>query len=277
MPAADSEAAGLDDQALLAAMDLDDSFVPVRTLAEGDGGTTELVVRREPRPGEPVLLVRKRMPAPLANESGARRGQGGAGGQGGRRFSAAARARAVPAARCARGGVRLCGGAHSARACAGAGAAGAGARGGPGAAVVPGACAAACGGRGTPGHRARKRGGGRGRRAPHRPGDCSHARGRRLARYHAPWHVGLCGAGAVWVCADRRKVGCFFAWPRVGIRAHGGGPAGRVVRLCGEGVSACAAGPASGDQKGNGLRAVRALPVRGRARARACRDACGHG
>ncbi len=69
MPAADSEAAGLDDQALLAAMDLDDSFVPVRTLAEGDGGTTELVVRREPRPGEPVLLVRKRMPAPLANES----------------------------------------------------------------------------------------------------------------------------------------------------------------------------------------------------------------
>lgn len=69
MPATDSEAAGLDDQALLAAMDLDDSFVPVRTLAEGDGGTTELVVRREPRPGEPVLLVRKRMPAPLANES----------------------------------------------------------------------------------------------------------------------------------------------------------------------------------------------------------------
>lgn len=69
MPATDSEAAGLDDQALLAAMDLDDSFAPVRTLAEGDGGTTELVVRREPRPGEPVLLVRKRMPAPLANES----------------------------------------------------------------------------------------------------------------------------------------------------------------------------------------------------------------
>lgn len=68
MPATDSEAAGLDDQALLAAMDLDDSFAPVRTLAEGDGGTTELVVRREPRPGEPVLLVRKRMPAPLANE-----------------------------------------------------------------------------------------------------------------------------------------------------------------------------------------------------------------
>lgn len=55
-------------EALLAAMDLDDSFVPVRTLAEGDGGTTELVARREPRPGEPVLLVRKRMPAPLANE-----------------------------------------------------------------------------------------------------------------------------------------------------------------------------------------------------------------
>lgn len=69
MPAADSTATGPDDQALLAAMDLDDSFAPVRTLAEGDGGTTELVVRREPRPGEPVLLVRKRMPAPLANES----------------------------------------------------------------------------------------------------------------------------------------------------------------------------------------------------------------
>ncbi len=68
MPATDSMAAGPDDQALLAAMDLDDSFAPVRTLAEGDGGTTELVVRREPRPGEPVLLVRKRMPAPLANE-----------------------------------------------------------------------------------------------------------------------------------------------------------------------------------------------------------------
>lgn len=69
MPAADSTATGPDGQALLAAMDLDDSFAPVRTLAEGDGGTTELVVRREPRPGEPVLLVRKRMPAPLANES----------------------------------------------------------------------------------------------------------------------------------------------------------------------------------------------------------------
>ncbi len=69
MPAIDSTLADPDDQALLAAMDLDDSFAPVRTLAEGDGGTTELVVRREPRPGEPVLLVRKRMPAPLANES----------------------------------------------------------------------------------------------------------------------------------------------------------------------------------------------------------------
>lgn len=69
MPAIDSTLADPDDQALLTAMDLDDSFVPVRTLAEGDGGTTELVVRREPRPGEPVLLVRKRMPAPLANES----------------------------------------------------------------------------------------------------------------------------------------------------------------------------------------------------------------
>lgn len=55
-------------QALLAAMDLDDSFVPVRTLGEGDGGTTELVARRVARAGEPALLVRKRMPAPLANE-----------------------------------------------------------------------------------------------------------------------------------------------------------------------------------------------------------------
>ncbi|MST60837.1 serine/threonine-protein kinase [Parafannyhessea umbonata] len=69
MPAIDSTLADPDDQALLAAMDLDDSFVPVRVLAQGDGGTTELVARREPRPGEPVLLVRKRMPAPLANES----------------------------------------------------------------------------------------------------------------------------------------------------------------------------------------------------------------
>lgn len=68
MPAADSTLADPDDQALLTAMDLDDSFVPVRTLAQGDGGTTELVARCEPRPGEPVLLVRKRMPAPLANE-----------------------------------------------------------------------------------------------------------------------------------------------------------------------------------------------------------------
>ncbi len=55
-------------EALLAAMDLDDSFVLVRTLAEGDGGTTELVARRVARAGEPALLVRKRMPAPLANE-----------------------------------------------------------------------------------------------------------------------------------------------------------------------------------------------------------------
>ena len=68
MPAIDSTLADPDDQALLAAMDLDDSFVPVRVLAQGDGGTTELVARREPRPGEPVLLVRKRMPVPLANE-----------------------------------------------------------------------------------------------------------------------------------------------------------------------------------------------------------------
>lgn len=56
------------DDELLAALDLDDSFVPVRTLAQGDGGTTELVARREARRGEPALLVRKRMPAPLANE-----------------------------------------------------------------------------------------------------------------------------------------------------------------------------------------------------------------
>ena len=68
MPAIDSTLADPDGQALLAAMDLDDSFVPVRTLAQGDGGTTELVARREPRAGEPVLLVRKRMPEPLANE-----------------------------------------------------------------------------------------------------------------------------------------------------------------------------------------------------------------
>ena len=39
MPAIDSTLADPDDQALLTAMDLDDSFVPVRTLAQGDGGT----------------------------------------------------------------------------------------------------------------------------------------------------------------------------------------------------------------------------------------------
>jgi hypothetical protein len=55
-------------EALLEALDLDDSFSPVRTLAEGKAGTTELVVRRDPRPGESTLLVRKRMPAQLANE-----------------------------------------------------------------------------------------------------------------------------------------------------------------------------------------------------------------
>jgi hypothetical protein len=55
-------------EALLEALDLDDSFSPVRTLAEGKAGTTELVVRRDPRAGEPTLLVRKRMPAQLANE-----------------------------------------------------------------------------------------------------------------------------------------------------------------------------------------------------------------
>ena len=108
MPATDSEAAGLDDQALLAAMDLDDSFVPVRTLAEGDGGTTELVVRREPRPGEPVLLVRKRMPAPLANESAWRAlqvaelaGACDAAGADGAAGAAPGEAKAVPAAKAA--------------------------------------------------------------------------------------------------------------------------------------------------------------------------------
>ena len=40
MPAIDSTLADPDDQALLTAMDLDDSFVPVRTLAQGDGGTS---------------------------------------------------------------------------------------------------------------------------------------------------------------------------------------------------------------------------------------------
>ncbi|RRF89478.1 MAG: serine/threonine protein kinase [Coriobacteriaceae bacterium] len=55
-------------EALLEALDLDDSFSPVRTLAEGKAGTTELVVRSDPRAGEPTLLVRKRMPAQLANE-----------------------------------------------------------------------------------------------------------------------------------------------------------------------------------------------------------------
>ena len=61
MPAIDSTLADPDDQALLTAMALDDSVVPGRTLAQGDGGTTELAARREPRPGEPGLLVRKRV------------------------------------------------------------------------------------------------------------------------------------------------------------------------------------------------------------------------
>lgn len=108
MPATDSEAAGLDDQALLAAMDLDDSFVPVRTLAQGDGGTTELVARREPRPGEPVLLVRKRVPAPLANEPAWRAlqvaelaGTCDAAGADGAAGAAPGEAKAVPAAKAA--------------------------------------------------------------------------------------------------------------------------------------------------------------------------------
>lgn len=108
MPAADSTATGPDDQALLAAMDLDDSFAPVRTLTEGDGGTTELVVRREPRPGEPVLLVRKRMPVPLANEPAWRALQVAeladacdAAGADGAAGAAPGEAKAVPAAKAA--------------------------------------------------------------------------------------------------------------------------------------------------------------------------------
>ena len=108
MPATDSMAAGPDGQSLLAAMDLDDSFAPVRTLAEGDGGTTELVVRREPRPGEPVLLVRKRVPAPLANEPAWRAlqvaelaGTCDAAGADGAAGAAPGEAKAVPAAKAA--------------------------------------------------------------------------------------------------------------------------------------------------------------------------------
>ena len=108
MPAIDSTLADPDDQALLTAMDLDDSFVPVRTLAQGDGGTTELVARREPRPGEPVLLVRKRMPAPLANESAWRAlqvaelaGTCDAAGADGAAGAAPGEAKAVPAAKAA--------------------------------------------------------------------------------------------------------------------------------------------------------------------------------
>ncbi|MGN0077118.1 MAG: protein kinase [Parafannyhessea sp.] len=63
-----TEGSNPEDEALLEALDLDDSFSPVRTLAEGEAGMTELVVRREPRAGEPTLLVRKRMPTGLANE-----------------------------------------------------------------------------------------------------------------------------------------------------------------------------------------------------------------
>ena len=106
MPAIDSTLADPDDQALLTAMDLDDSFVPVRTLAQGDGGTTELVARREPRPGEPVLLVRKRVPAPLANEPAWRAlqvaelaGTCDAAGADGAAGAAPGEAKAVPAAR----------------------------------------------------------------------------------------------------------------------------------------------------------------------------------
>lgn len=108
MPVIDSTLADPDDQALLAAMDLDDSFVPVRTLAQGDGGTTELVARREPRPGEPVLLVRKRMPAPLANEPAWRAlqvaelaGTCDAAGADGAAGAAPGEATAVPAAKAA--------------------------------------------------------------------------------------------------------------------------------------------------------------------------------
>ena len=108
MPAIDSTLADPDDQALLTAMELDDSFVPVRTLAQGDGGTTELVARREPRPGEPVLLVRKRVPAPLANEPAWRAlqvaelaGTCDAAGADGAAGAAPGEAKAVPAAKAA--------------------------------------------------------------------------------------------------------------------------------------------------------------------------------
>lgn len=108
MPAIDSTLADPDDQALLAAMDLDDSFVPVRVLAQGDGGTTELVARREPRPGEPVLLVRKCMPVPLANEPAWRAlqvaelaGTCDAAGADGAAGAAPGEAKAVPAAKAA--------------------------------------------------------------------------------------------------------------------------------------------------------------------------------
>ena len=50
---------------LLDAIELDDSFTLVRVLAETPGGRTELVRRS----GATDLLVRKRMPTALANES----------------------------------------------------------------------------------------------------------------------------------------------------------------------------------------------------------------
>ena len=82
--------------------------MPGRALAQGDGGTTELVARREPRPGEPVLLVRKRVPAPLANEPAWRAlqvaelaGTCDAAGADGAAGAAPGEAKAVPAAKAA--------------------------------------------------------------------------------------------------------------------------------------------------------------------------------
>lgn len=60
---------GADEEPLLAALDRDDRYRTISILASGDSGTTELVEPRRPAaPGLPALLVRKRIPAPIANE-----------------------------------------------------------------------------------------------------------------------------------------------------------------------------------------------------------------
>lgn len=295
MPAIDSMLADPDDQALLAAMDLDDSFVPVRVLAQGDGGTTELVARREPRPGEPVLLVRKCMPAPLANESAWRALQVAELADACDAAGAHGEATAVPAAKAA-GVSRLPHVRELYR--------------------LPDALVAVYDYVEGPTLRELVR-----ERGPLAPG-CAVALARQLCQALAPLHAaGVVhrdiAPGNVVVAADgAHLIDLGIARMRVDGASHdttrlgtwgfaapeqygfaqtdarsdvfslgrvlayaltAADPAGRVVRLCGTGVPTCAAGPASGDQKGNGLRAVRALPVRGRARARACRDACGHG